>query len=74
MLMRQKLNTQALGINRQRFFFRENLLQAVKPLVYTGIVVKYDVQLTARTAFVTYRRDTVLDVPQDGRAQLVTHV
>ena len=50
------------------------LLQVVKPRVCMGIVVKTDVQLTARTKFVTYRTELVLDVRQDGRAKLVTQV
>ena len=47
------------------------LLQAVKPLEYMGIAVKNDVQRTAETMSVTYREELVLDVNQDGRAQLV---
>ena len=48
--------------------------QAVKPLEYMGITVKNDVQRTAETMCVTYREELVLDVNQDGRAQLVLHV
>ena len=38
------------------------------------ITVNNDVQLTAKTMSVTYRRERVLVVNQDGRAQFVIHV
>ena len=38
------------------------------------IVVSYNVQLTAGTTRVTYRKGRVLDVHQDGVAQHVTKV
>lgn len=38
------------------------------------ITVNNDVQLTAKKMSVTYKRELVLDVHQDGRAQIVTHV
>ena len=39
-----------------------------------GMTVINNVQLTAETMSVTYRRELVLDVNQDGQAQLVSHV
>ena len=50
------------------------LFQAVQPMEYMGIAVKNYVQPTAETMSVTYRRERVLDVNQDGRAQIVWHV
>ena len=50
------------------------VFQAVKHLVYMGLTVRNDVQLTAETMCVTYRKELVLDVCQDGWTQLVTHV
>lgn len=41
-------------------------IQAVKHLVCTGIAVRNDVLLTAETMCVTYRKEIVLDVLQDG--------
>ena len=38
------------------------------------IIVKNDVHLTAKTMSVTYRKELVLDVNQDGMGQLVTQV
>ena len=38
------------------------------------IAVRNDVQLTAETMCVTYRKELVLDVNQDGRAEHATHV
>ena len=50
------------------------LFQAAKTLEYMGITVKKNVQLTAETKYVTYRREHALDVNQDGQTQLVTQV
>ena len=50
------------------------LTQAVKHLVYMEIAVRKDVQLTAETMSVTYRKELVLNVLQDGWTQLVTQV
>ena len=52
----------------------KSLFQAVKPLEYTGIAVMNDVKHTAETMYATYRRELVLDVNQDGRAQFVIQV
>ena len=48
--------------------------QAVEHLVYMEIAVRNDVQLTAETMCVTYRKELVMDVLQDGYTQLVTQV
>ena len=50
------------------------VFQVVKHLVYMGLTVRNDVQLTAETICVTYRKELVLDVYQDGWTQLVTQV
>ena len=50
------------------------VFQVVKHLVYMGLTVRNDVQLTAETIYVTYRKELVLDVYQDGWTQLVTQV
>ena len=50
------------------------VFQVVKHLVYMGLTVRNDVQLTAETMCVTYRKELVLDVYQDGWTQLVTQV
>ena len=46
----------------------------VRRLEYTGIAVMNDVKHTAETMYATYRRELVLDVNQDGRAQFVIQV
>ena len=48
--------------------------QAAKHLVYMGIAVRNYVQLTAEIMCVTYRKELVMDVLQDGQTQLVTQV
>ena len=50
------------------------VFQVVKHLVYMGLTVRNDVQLTAETICVTYRKELALDVYQDGWTQLVTQV
>ena len=39
-----------------------------------GITVNYDVHLTAKTMSVTYSKERVVDVNQDGMGQHVTQV
>ena len=46
----------------------------MKPPESLEIVVSYDVQQTAGITLVTYRKERVLDVHQDGMAQHVTKV
>ena len=50
------------------------LCKGVKPLGSMEIDVKKTVQLTAKTMYVIYRVDRVLDVNQDGKAQIVAQV
>ena len=46
----------------------------MKPPESMEIVVSYDVQLTAGITLVTFRKERVLDVHQDGMAQHVAKV
>ena len=50
------------------------MFKVVKLLESTDIAVKNDVLQTAETMSVTYRRERVFDVRQDGKAQLVAQV
>ena len=68
------------GINNSQNIFlkitnvRLHFTQAVNHLVYMGITVRNSVLLTAETMCVTYRKELVLDVLQDGWTQRVTQV
>ena len=48
--------------------------QAVKNLAYMGRTVRNYAQLTAETTCVTYRKELVFNVIQDGWTQLVIQV
>ena len=50
------------------------LFQAVKPTEFTEITVMSYAHLIVKEMSVTYRKERVLDVRQDGRAQRVTNV
>lgn len=68
------INLQNNHINHKSYLKNCVFTQAVRHLACMGIVARNYVQQTAETMFVTYKKEIVLDVNQDGWTQLVIQV